>query len=454
MGGGDLNLKKSWHPHLLTNQRRVWESEQAALAERKKTQERIAELKKERAEEEIQRQLEASGARKRVDRVEWMYQGPTDGQVGTAEEREAFLLGKRRIDTILKDGETKKLEKHASQESFMALQNANSARDTASKIREDPLLAIKRQEQQAYEAMMTDPLKRRQLLASMGIVDEKEKKKEDRHHKRRHHHRRRHHDDDSDDERRHKRRRSDSNERPRDKRRYESDDEDRSRRHRRDSRERRRHDSDEEDRSRRDRREHKDRRSGDKRERSRSRSPRRDTSRDGDRRRSRREDGEERQKGSRRDSVEEDRRSRRPRSPRDDRDRQREDYRAERRTGGGYRDSNRDGPNHRNDRPRNRNGGGGGGGGAADDKAAEEERARKLAAMQDAASDLDQDRERRLADIEQRERAEREADEQARQKDSKYGDRAFANGLHRKAGDMALADRIGRSRQGLQKDDD
>lgn len=450
MGGGDLNLKKSWHPHLLTNQRRVWESEQAALAERKKTQERIAELKKERAEEEIQRQLEASGARKRVDRVEWMYQGPTDGQVGTAEEREAFLLGKRRIDTILKDGETKKLEKHASQESFMALQNANNARDTASKIREDPLLAIKRQEQQAYEAMMTDPLKRRQLLASMGIVDDKkEKKKEDRHHKRRHHHRRRHHDDDSDDERRHKRRRSDSEERPRNARKHESDEEDRSRRRRHDSREHRRYDSEDEDRSRRDRREHKDRRSGDRRERSRSRSPRRDASRDGDHRRSHREERDERQKPSRHESGDEDRRPRRPRSPRDDRDDRRDGYRGERRNGGGHRDYNVDRPSYRGDRPRN-----GGAPRQADDKNADEERARKLAAMREAASDLDQDRERRLADIESRERAEREADEQARQKDSKYGDRAFANGLHRKAGDMALADRIGRSRQGLQRDED
>lgn len=48
---------------------------------------------------------------------------------------------------------------------FIAVQNANTARDTASKIREDPLLAIKRQEQAALAAMANRPDIRRQLKA-------------------------------------------------------------------------------------------------------------------------------------------------------------------------------------------------------------------------------------------------------------------------------------------------
>ena len=35
--GGDLNLKKSWHPALMTNQKRVWEEEKKALDERKRS---------------------------------------------------------------------------------------------------------------------------------------------------------------------------------------------------------------------------------------------------------------------------------------------------------------------------------------------------------------------------------------------------------------------------------
>lgn len=43
------------------------------------------------------------------------------------------------------------------------MQNANSARDTAAKIREDPLLAIKQQEQAAMAALANRPEIRKQL---------------------------------------------------------------------------------------------------------------------------------------------------------------------------------------------------------------------------------------------------------------------------------------------------
>ncbi|KAF6842571.1 hypothetical protein CMUS01_02950 [Colletotrichum musicola] len=382
--GGDLNLKKSFHPSLLKNQAKVWEEERKALEERKKTQQRINELKEERAREELQKKLEAAGHTKKVDRVEFLYSGPTDGQTGTTEERESYLLGKRRIDNLIKGTEHKNLEKQAGQESFMALQTANTARDTAAKVREDPLLAIKRQEQAAYEAMMNDPIKRRQLLASMGIEDDKSKSKqrEDRH-KRRHH---RHRDDDPDEDR-HRRRRRSSRSRSPPRRRSEHRDEDRHHYRRRDL-------SDDEDRRRPRRREYSD-------DEDRGGARRGDYSRDEDRHDRRRRDF------SRHEANHDRRRERR---------------------------------NH-DDKPNN--------------QAADEERARKLAAMQAAASDLDTDRDRRLAALEAQEKAAREADDQAREKSSKYGgDRQFVNGLHRKAGNMGLAERIGRGRQGLQRDDD
>ncbi|KAF5659983.1 pre-mRNA-splicing factor CWC25 [Fusarium heterosporum] len=357
MGGGDLNLKKSFHPALRRNQQAVWDEEQKALAERKRTQQRIEEIKEERAKEEVERQLEAAGGRKRVDRVDWMYQGSNDGQTGTTEETEAYLLGKRRIDNLIKGTEHKKLEKDAGTESFMALQNANTARDTAAKIREDPLLAIKRQEQAAYEAMMNDPVKRRQLLSSMGGDGEKKEKsrrREDRHdrHRRRHRHR-----SADPDDRHHGRRRSYS--RSQSPRRRDDSREDRHRRRRDDSRERQsrrgRDDSGERD-SRSDRRHRKDSGEGDSR---------------GDRRYR-----DERPRDNRRDA----RRS----YPSDSRDRR---------------------PRHNEE----------------DDKAKEEERQRKLAAMQSAATDLDADRQQRLTALEEREKALREADDKARERGGDRG---------------------------------
>jgi hypothetical protein len=82
----------------------------------------------------------------------------------------------------------------------------------------------------------------------------------------------------------------------------------------------------------------------------------------------------------------------------------------------------------------------------------EDERAAKLAAMQAAASELDQDREQRLAALANKEKAEAEKDEESRKRNAKYGGRAdFVNGLNRRAGDMTLGDRIGRGKAGLER---
>lgn len=167
----DLNLKKSWHPHLLKNQQRVWEEEQKALEERKKTSLMLKERAEERHMEELRKIQEEAGGTKVVDKVHWMYAGPSSGEVGATEEMEAYLLGKRRIDHLLAKGnEKEKLSNKAAEPSFMLSQHANSARDIAAKIREDPLLAIKRQEQAAYEALMKDPFKRKLLL---GLTQDK-----------------------------------------------------------------------------------------------------------------------------------------------------------------------------------------------------------------------------------------------------------------------------------------
>ncbi|RKF75529.1 putative pre-mrna-splicing factor cwc25 [Golovinomyces cichoracearum] len=442
--GGDLNLKKSWHPVLMSNQKRVWEEEKKALEERKKIDQRIKELKEERAKEEIQLKLEAAGSRKRIDRVDWMYQGPSNGQVGTTEEMEGYLLGKRRIDNLIKGNENKMLEKQNSESCFAASQNANSARDINSKIREDPLLAIKRQEQAAYEAVMNDPLKRKQLLALAGQnvgkkeVHQKYSRSSERHRSSRH----------TETESKHKRRRR------------EGRDENRA---------------------------------------SRSDHPERSHASPDTRRKSRRgneynytrkynesspEDSDINISSRRRESS--DRMSRRPTSSDDKyRARARADYRdyhkiRKRRSSSSHSNKSSTGPrrkspgrrishsanNDSNDyrsrgQKSNRNFDSRSQGhekiSHKNDSSSKEndvERQRKLEEMQKDASKLDSDREKRLAALEKQENAEREAEERARAESAKYGGKGnFINKLHHKAGDMSLADRIGRSKQGMLRDD-
>ena len=190
MGGGDLNMKKSWHPLLMKNQERVWKEERKAVEERKKTAQLQKELAEERQLQELQRIQAEQGGGRREERVDWLYATPAIGNGVNAEEQEAYLLGKKTVDKLFKekDEAAAKLQAKAASQSdadkagggFISLQNANTARDTASKIREDPLLAIKQQEQQALENLRKNPARLKALQSSLTTKEQSRKEKEER----------------------------------------------------------------------------------------------------------------------------------------------------------------------------------------------------------------------------------------------------------------------------------
>lgn len=193
--------------------RRVWKAEKTKADEDKK----LKQLMKERAEErqlaELQALQEAQTGKKKTDKLDWMYATPASGGGIKGEELEDYLLGKRRVDTILK-GDDEKLVRpgrpprlpilapersvwlticplcspppQVKEQNLQAVQNANTARDTAAKIREDPLFAIKQQEQAAYQALMSNPLRLKQLRdKELGKEGRKEDKKRDKEERRR-----------------------------------------------------------------------------------------------------------------------------------------------------------------------------------------------------------------------------------------------------------------------------
>lgn len=65
--------------------------------------------------------------------------------------------------------------------------------------------------------------------------------------------------------------------------------------------------------------------------------------------------------------------------------------------------------------------------------------------MQEDATDLDLQRQKRLQDIENRDQRAAEADDRERARNARYGGRAdFVNGFHKRAGDLSLSERMGR----------
>ncbi|GFZ45291.1 Pre-mRNA-splicing factor cwc25 [Saitozyma sp. JCM 24511] len=476
MGGGDLNMKKSWHPVLLVNQEKVWKAEKQVNEEKKK----LAQLRKEREEErqlaELQRMQEASTGKKRVDKLDWMYAAPSQegGALGGARigdrEMEEYLLGKRRVDEVLAQGDKNVGNMH---KDFIAVQNANSARDTASKIREDPLLAIKRQELAQIEALKNRPDIRRKLKEMAKAKEAGGESKEERRAKRKaekEERRRERH------ERRERRYRDDSRS-PRSPR---SDDDEREY-----SRESRRRDSFDRDRA----RDREDRRY---KERTRSVSPKRERERERSRDYRRRDDSPRRY------------RDESPRRSRDGRDGHRDGdgYRGDR-----YAERRHDDRNDRDDRDRvppprhysNGNGHGHGhsgrddvkpevrshpsrpsamdladrpvsssashahahtrppapasssaGAGSTPSNSLDDMRAARLAAMSSSATELYEQRTKSLAQRAETERREHEQEEKMRKR---YGGEDVRVTMFHQKGDMELGDALQRrAGQGLQRD--
>jgi len=81
------------------------------------------------------------------------------------------------VDEVLAQGDKNVGSLH---KEFIAVQNANSARDTAAKIREDPLLAIRRQEQAALAALANRPDIRRKLKALQKRESETKEERRER----------------------------------------------------------------------------------------------------------------------------------------------------------------------------------------------------------------------------------------------------------------------------------
>lgn len=193
MGAGDLNMKKSWHPRLQKNQEKVWLHEQEALAERKKLEELRKERDQERQMQELQRIHEAAGGKRRSERVEWMYATPAANSGPSEGELEDYLLGRKRVDKLLQGNETEQLSRTAT----LGAQDsggANTARDLSAKMREDPLVAIKQQEQAMYDMLIKDPTRLKQLRERMGMPGRSEERRHS-HSGRRDHGRHRHRDE-------------------------------------------------------------------------------------------------------------------------------------------------------------------------------------------------------------------------------------------------------------------
>lgn len=148
--------KKSWHTTNLSNVEKVWIQEQKAAEENKRMGDLQKQIQEERQIQEL-RQLQVANGHsvKAVDTtLDWMYEGPSaQQQEQTSEE---YLLGKIYKPTENPAAEIKQLNKDPGS---LWMNKISTKNDTFTRMHEDPLLTMKRNEKASRESVLNNPVK-------------------------------------------------------------------------------------------------------------------------------------------------------------------------------------------------------------------------------------------------------------------------------------------------------
>ncbi|XP_076281362.1 uncharacterized protein LOC143209515 [Lasioglossum baleicum] len=182
MGGGDLNLKKSWHPSTIKNIEKVWKAEQQQSQEKRKIAELQKEIEMEKDREDIKKYAMDQGVIEKKDdkKLDWMYKGPNQ-----TINREEYLLGKpidksfEQMAQAEKDNDVNQVPRnHVEHECIppsLRFFSGNEQVDLARKMQEDPLYAIKKKEMETRNQLLKNPVKLKQLRQLLEQQSKKSK---------------------------------------------------------------------------------------------------------------------------------------------------------------------------------------------------------------------------------------------------------------------------------------
>ncbi len=169
--------KKSWNVTNLDNVERVWIAEQAAEKEAKKLKELQKQINEERQIQELRElQVKSGQAVKTVDTtLDWMYEGPAAQTEQTSEE---YLLGKIYKPKDTGDNIVKETSKKPGS---LWLNKVSSKNDVFTRLHEDPMLMMKRNEKEAHENVLNNPVKMARIRQQLTKeIESKKKLKEEK----------------------------------------------------------------------------------------------------------------------------------------------------------------------------------------------------------------------------------------------------------------------------------
>lgn len=169
MGGGLAFLnKKSWHTGGHRNRETVWKREQEDAVEKAKVKELQQQIEEEREQQELERLNDQRGRKKKQERLDFMYNTPLANKELDA-NKDAYLLGEKKVtDATLAStsggnpnmlgGEQSQCERVASLPSAYTEDTTASRNEVWARMQNDPLFAIRRQQQRAVEKIKRNPV--------------------------------------------------------------------------------------------------------------------------------------------------------------------------------------------------------------------------------------------------------------------------------------------------------
>jgi hypothetical protein len=157
---GDLNLKKSWNPALVKNQRKVWDQEQEKLNEFKKIKERNEELAKEQEYinllklqygDDFDEGDLTKNERLKLSKLNWMYNDQpvsTMNSSGFNEISGEFVEGKKKVEQLLLGSKSLLSNTNSNMNKII-----NSGKSTSLKpLADDPLAMIMSQQMKQHSS--------------------------------------------------------------------------------------------------------------------------------------------------------------------------------------------------------------------------------------------------------------------------------------------------------------
>jgi len=172
--------KKSWHTATMRHMEKVWKAEERSKAENKKLDELKQELAEEREMEELRRAHEALTGIKKKARVDFLYSEPLLNEPSSDD----YLLGAK-YNSKGDDNDVKNVrDKPGALWLDQPALNSDSIQDKRTKIREDPLFAIRKEEQSQKTALKNNPIKMQRLreqILKEKLREELKKEKKRKH---------------------------------------------------------------------------------------------------------------------------------------------------------------------------------------------------------------------------------------------------------------------------------